>query len=81
MRHQGKVAIVIGGGRDIGRACALRLAREGANQAVEEITRSGGQAIAVQADLTRSEDVQELVAEHKKRLAPTSIGSSVSPTA
>ena len=74
MRHQGKVAIVTGGGRDIGRACAMRLARDGAKvaisyqassagaeSAVGEITENGGQAIAVQADLTRSDDVEKLV--------------------
>mgnify|MGYP003669102107 CR=1 FL=1 len=34
MKLQGKTAIVTGGGRDIGRACAVRLAQEGANVAI-----------------------------------------------
>jgi len=33
MTLQGKTAIVTGGGRDIGRACAMRLAADGANVA------------------------------------------------
>ena len=60
-------AIVTGAGRDIGRACALRLAAEGAKvalsyhassegaeSAVTEIKANGGDAIAVQADLNLS---------------------------
>jgi len=67
-------AIVTGAGRDIGRACALRLAAEGANvalsyhsssdgaeSAVAEITKAGGKAIAVQADLNKPADVDSLV--------------------
>jgi len=34
MKLQNKTAIVTGGGRDIGRACAMRLAAEGANVAI-----------------------------------------------
>lgn len=62
MSMQGKVAIVAGGGRDIDRACALELAKNGANvvityhlssatalSAVAEIERLGQQAVAVQA--------------------------------
>ncbi|SDJ55225.1 SDR family NAD(P)-dependent oxidoreductase [Aliiruegeria lutimaris] len=75
MKLQGKSAIVTGGGRDIGRACAVKLASEGANvainyfassagaeQAVAEIEALGGKAIAVQGDLNRPADVQALVA-------------------
>ena len=67
-------AIVTGAGRDIGRACALRLAAEGAKvvlsyhssgegaqSAVAQITKNGGSAIAVQADLNNQSDVDTLV--------------------
>ncbi len=70
----GKVAIVTGGGRDIGRASALKLAAsgatvvinyhsssEGAESAVEEIIAAGGQAIAKQGDMTSDRDVAALV--------------------
>jgi len=69
-----KTAIITGAGRDIGRACALRLAGEGAQvalsyhssgegaqSAVAEITANGGNAIAVQADLHNPADVDALV--------------------
>lgn len=75
MKLQGKTAIVTGGGRDIGRACALKLAAEGANVAISyhasskgaeatvaEIKAQGGRAIAVQGDLSRPADVATLVA-------------------
>ena len=71
-----KTAIVTGAGRDIGRACAIRLAAEGANVAISyhqssegaestvaEIKASGGNAIAVQADLTKPADAEKLVKE------------------
>ena len=74
MRLNGKTAIVAGGGRDIGRACAMRLAEEGANiainyhsssdgaeSAVAEITAAGGKAFALQGDMTNPDDVQKLV--------------------
>ena len=67
-------AIVTGAGRDIGRACALRLAAEGANvalsyhsssegaeSAVAEIKKMGGNAIAVKADLNNPAEVDSLV--------------------
>lgn len=74
MKLQGKTAIVTGGGRDIGRACALSLAAEGANvainyfasadganSAVEDIKAMGGNAIAVQSDLSVQEGVDAFV--------------------
>ncbi|MCR8724612.1 SDR family NAD(P)-dependent oxidoreductase [Frigidibacter sp. ROC022] len=76
MEFKGKTAIVTGGGRDIGRACALRLAQAGANVAinyfsssagatatVEEIVAAGGNAFALQGDLSRPDQVQALVAQ------------------
>jgi 3-oxoacyl-[acyl-carrier protein] reductase len=71
---KGKVAVVTGGARDIGRATALKLASCGAAVVVnynssaaaaetlaDEVKSRGGQAIAVQADVTRVDDVQRLV--------------------
>ena len=69
----GAVAIVTGGGRGIGKAIAVGLARAGASvvvasrthaelQAVaEEIRVAGGRAVAVVADLTSSEQIEHLV--------------------
>jgi len=74
MSLKGKSAIVTGAGRDIGRACAVRLAELGANvainyyassqgadEAVAEIKAAGGNAFALKGDLTAEADVAELV--------------------
>lgn len=73
-RLNNKVAIVTGGARDIGRETSLKLAREGASVCVnyydnpeqaEEtksmIEEAGGKAIIVQGDMTKQEDIDNVV--------------------
>jgi len=75
----GKVAIVTGASKGIGAAIAKHLAaegaavvvnyassKEGADQVVDEITKRGGKAIAVQADVAKKKDIERLFAETKK---------------
>ena len=76
MNLKGKVAVVTGGARDIGRAESVKLAAEGAKvvfnyykseeaarETLKSIRDAGGEGIAVGGDMTRQEDVDRLVAE------------------
>ena len=76
MLLDGKVALVTGASRGIGRAIALRLASEGAKVAINyagstakaeavktEIEQNGGEAILVQADVSDSASVDAMVAK------------------
>ncbi len=78
---QGRVALVTGAGRGIGRAAALRLAADGATVAVNynasaapaaevvaAIEAAGGKALAIQADVSESAQVDALIARVTKEL-------------
>jgi glucose 1-dehydrogenase len=75
MKFKGRNALVTGASRGIGRACAVELAREGANVAInfrshpeeaEEVAReiraAGAKALLVQADVADQKAVEQMVA-------------------
>lgn len=80
-----QIAVVTGGGRGLGREMALALAKAGA--AVAVVARSAeqlaetvalaeevdGRLIAIQADVTKQQDVQHMVNEVEQRLGPVDL--------
>jgi 3-oxoacyl-[acyl-carrier protein] reductase len=82
----GKVAVVTGASKGIGASIAKHLAAEGAavvvnyassksaaDAVVSDISRAGGKAIAVKADVAKKSDIDHLFAETKKAFGRTDI--------
>ncbi|MDU5191920.1 MAG: (S)-acetoin forming diacetyl reductase [Mixta calida] len=100
---ESKVALVTGSGQGIGRAIALRLAKDGfavsvvdynaetARQVADEITRQGGKAVALQADVSDRDRVFAVVEQTQQQLggfdvivnnagiAPTTLIEEITP--
>jgi 3-oxoacyl-[acyl-carrier protein] reductase len=82
----GKIALITGASRGIGRAVAIGLARSGVNVAINfktqqaeaqatlrQVTSLGRRAIAVQADVSRSSEVANMIITVEKDLGPLDI--------
>src|SRR5579859_213722 len=84
-RVSGKVAIITGGGTGIGRACALLFASEGAKVVVaarrrekleavaQEIAAAGGEALALECDVTSKVSVERTVRAVEERFGKLSV--------
>src|SRR3984885_9715309 len=83
---QGQVAVVTGASKGIGAAIAEHLAaagaavvvnyassRAGAEAVVNRIRQTGGKAVAVQADVSKPDDIRRLFAETKKAFGKVDI--------
>jgi len=96
MRLDGKVCIITGAGSGQGRAAALRFAEEGASvvvaeidavagsSAADEIGAAGGEAIAVETDVSVEADWQHVVAVAEKQFGGVDVlynNAAVAPAA
>jgi 3-oxoacyl-[acyl-carrier protein] reductase len=83
---EGKQVVITGAGRGIGKELALAFAGQGARvlvhyghagaeaaQVIEQIEASGGQALLIQADLTRKEEALELVKQARALLGSVDV--------
>jgi 2-hydroxycyclohexanecarboxyl-CoA dehydrogenase len=80
-----KVALVTGAAAGIGRACSVRLAKEGlavgvldldearCADTVKEITSAGGKSLALGADITNRTQVQAALAKLRAALGPVTV--------
>jgi len=95
MRLGGKIALVTGAARGIGRGIALRFAREGAKVGIvdldetqcqivaDEITATGGDAIALPADITNEADIDRIINALRSRFSIVNVlvnNAAVMPT-
>ncbi|MFN0197897.1 MAG: SDR family NAD(P)-dependent oxidoreductase, partial [Planctomycetaceae bacterium] len=79
----GKTVLITGGTRGIGKALALRLAREGANiaanyfsrhddaaETLAQIHKTGGKAIVIPGDVSRPDQAQQIVDQTRATFGP-----------